>query len=114
MKIDNNIIYADPGMVLRRISDSLVVGKEYALGYAYYKMGKKLATPELELASDFEEIDEDYQYPILVESLIRVKYSVSDELAIQRQRDTKPEAFNEYFEYCESCKRKAREELSKS
>ena len=43
-------------------------------------------------------------YEEIVVSLIREKYSVDDELAIQRQRDTKPEEFQEYFNYCEECK----------
>jgi hypothetical protein len=48
-------------------------------------------------------------YEEKVEQLIREKYTVSDELAIQRQRDTKPSEFSEYFAYCEECKLKAKE-----
>lgn len=36
--------------------------------------------------------------------LIRQKYSLDEELAIQRQRDTKPIEFQQYFDYCEQCK----------
>lgn len=43
--------------------------------------------------------------------LIRQKYSIDDELAIQRQRYAKPEEFEEYNAYAESCKQQAREEL---
>lgn len=50
-------------------------------------------------------------YPNLVEYNIRTKYSVSDELAILRQRDTKPEEFAEYNAYCEQCKAQAKTEL---
>ncbi len=35
--------------------------------------------------------------------LIRKKYSIDEELAILRQKDTKPEKFNEYFNYVEAC-----------
>ena len=35
---------------------------------------------------------------------IRQKYSVDDELAILRQRDTKPDEFAEYNEYVEQVK----------
>lgn len=49
-------------------------------------------------------------YEEKVVSLIREKYSLDEELAIQRQRDTKPEEFQAYFEYCEECKQKAKEE----
>lgn len=48
-------------------------------------------------------------YEEKVVSLIRQKYSLDEELAIQRQRDAKPEEFNEYFKYCEECKQKAKE-----
>ncbi len=47
-------------------------------------------------------------YEEKVVSLIREKYSVDDELAIQRQKDSKPEEFKEYFDYCEECKQKAK------
>lgn len=44
----------------------------------------------------------------IIEGLIRERYSLSEELAIQRQRDTKPEEFEAYFNYCEECKVKAK------
>lgn len=50
-------------------------------------------------------------YPLLVDSKIRRRYSISDELAILRQRDTKPKEYAEYNDYCEACKAEAREEL---
>lgn len=51
------------------------------------------------------------QYALLVERYIRQKYSLSAELAILRQRDTKPEEFAEYNAYAEQCKAKAKEIL---
>ena len=50
-------------------------------------------------------------YIARVDELIRRKYSVSAELAILRQRDTKPVEFAEYNAYAEACKRIAKEEL---
>ena len=50
-------------------------------------------------------------YHELVEEKIRAKYAVGDELAIVRQRDRKPQEFAEYYDYCEKCKREAKEEL---
>lgn len=47
-------------------------------------------------------------YPQRVEALIRERYSVSDEIAIIRQKDTKPVEYDEYYSYCEECKRKAK------
>lgn len=58
-----------------------------------------------------EEFKDTRSYGEKVVSLIREKYSLDEELAIQRQRDTKPEEFQEYFNYCEECKAKAKEEL---
>jgi len=53
----------------------------------------------------------DKVYPKLVRELINEKYSIYDELAIQRQRDTKPLEFEEYNNYCESCKQEAKKIL---
>jgi len=36
--------------------------------------------------------------------LIRNRYSMDDELAIQRQKETKPVEFQAYFDYVELCK----------
>jgi len=36
--------------------------------------------------------------------LIRERYSMDDEIAIQRQKETKPVEFQAYFEYVELCK----------
>lgn len=47
-------------------------------------------------------------YAEKVNMLVREKYSVSDELAIQRQRDTKPEEFQAYYDFVEECKEKAK------
>lgn len=54
-----------------------------------------------------KEIKDTRSYSEKVVSLIREKYSLDEELAIQRQRDTKPEEFQKYFEYCEACKAKS-------
>lgn len=43
-------------------------------------------------------------YDDAVDAEIRKKYSVSQELAIQRQEKEKPDEFAEYYAYCEECK----------
>ena len=60
---------------------------------------------------ELAQIKNTIDYPQLVESKIRKKYSVSAELAILRQRDTKPEEFTEYNNFCEQCKAQAKTEL---
>lgn len=43
-------------------------------------------------------------YDEAVNTKIRERYSVSQEFAILRQKDEKPEEYAEYFSYCEDCK----------
>ena len=47
-------------------------------------------------------------YGETVNGLIRRKYTLSEELAILRQRDTKAKEFEAYNAYAESCKEEAR------
>lgn len=51
------------------------------------------------------------KYVDLVNVYIRERYSLNDELAILRQRDTKPNEFNDYNTYVEECKARARTEV---
>lgn len=60
-------------------------------------------------ADKFEEVDAipeqpSFDYNEEVNNMIRQRYSLSEELAILRQRDTKPEEFAVYNEYAEYCK----------
>lgn len=48
------------------------------------------------------------RYESAVDALIRERYSLSAELSILRQRDSKPEEFAEYNDYAEECKKKAK------
>ena len=86
---------------MRRISDGLTAKAIAAMSYN---------------ADDYEETDEmpaafdDKMYEEHVVRLIRERYSVADELALLRQRDTKPEEFAAYNAYAEQCKAKAKAE----
>ena len=71
-------------------------------------MNKWLNGKTVEMAeSEIKELNEDY-FPLTYEqrivNRIRERYSVDDELAILRQRDTKPEEFNTYNEFVERIK----------
>lgn len=69
---------------------------------------------KLKLAKKNKEIKpESYNelYEKLVESKIRNKYSVNQELAILRQRTSKPDEFTNYYSYVELCKAEAKAEL---
>lgn len=46
--------------------------------------------------------------PAIVEALVREKYSISDELSIQRQRTSKKAEFNEYNAFAEAAKATAK------
>ena len=59
-------------------------------------------TPE-EIA-EIEALTPSIPYEQRVVNRIREKYSVDDELAILRQRETKPEEFAEYFAFAEGVK----------
>ena len=50
-------------------------------------------------------------YESLIIRKIRKRYSVNQELAILRQRDTKPEEFAEYNAYVEQCKAETKMEM---
>lgn len=47
-------------------------------------------------------------YGVLTSAIVRAKYSADAELAIQRQRDAKPEEFAAYYAFCEAAKAAAK------
>lgn len=49
-------------------------------------------------------------YEDIIVAKIREKYSINQELAILRQRNTKPEEFLVYFDYVEQCKKQVKSE----
>lgn len=67
---------------------------------------KEIEIPELPIPQPYIPTYEDK-----VVELIRKKYGINEELAILRQRDSKPEEFAEYNAYCEECKTKAKKEV---
>lgn len=50
-------------------------------------------------------------YGTIVSAMIAEKYSLIEEIAINRQRDSKLQEFQQYFDYCENCKSIVRESL---
>lgn len=63
-------------------------------------------TPEPHIETE-EEDEERYKYR--VSEIIRETYTIDDELALLRQRDSKPSEFAAYNAVCENAKTKARE-----
>ena len=103
IQYENHRITSDSGKYVRRISDGLTAKAIAAMTYS---------------ADDYEETDtlpvtiDETAYKERVERLIRERYSVADELALLRQRDTKPEEFAEYNAFAEQCKVQAKAQLA--
>lgn len=75
----------------------------------------KYNSEERELYYEYEKfnlITEDTSNKQLIIAKIRQRYSIDDELAILRQRDTKPTEFEEYFEFVEQTKKEVKESPS--
>lgn len=51
------------------------------------------------------------KYESKVDSLIREKYTLSQELSTIRQQANKPDEYAEYYAYCEQCKATAKAEI---
>lgn len=65
---------------------------------------EEVAAMEAQAAQAEREYWQSVSYDEAVDAQIRKRYSVSQEFAILRQRDEKPEEYAEYFAYCEECK----------
>ena len=89
----------------------------------YWKNGKKYEMPDItpeELAkiqADQEAEEREYWESVLygaaVSAEIHKKHDIDAELALQRQKDEKPEEYAEYYAYCEQCKAYVREQFAK-
>lgn len=68
------------------------------------------STPEkiAEMQAAQEQAEKEYwqsiPYEDAVNAKIRERYTESQEFAILRQKDEKPEEYAEYYTYCENCK----------
>lgn len=58
MKIDKNVITAEEGMILRRISDKQLFGAKLHLGFTHYLHGELLDKPLYELPEHYEEVED--------------------------------------------------------
>lgn len=66
-----------------------------------------------EMNAQAEQAEREYwaniSYDEAVDAEIRKRYSVSQEFAILRQKDEKPQEYQQYFDYCEKCKAYAKQ-----
>lgn len=103
-------VYYKDGVMVARPKQLVYNGSTYvpptdevliAAGYTI----KRIETPEPKQPTD------DERYRARVVDLIRMQYSVDDELAFLRQRESKAKEFDSYFTFCEACKKQAYEEI---
>lgn len=73
-----------------------------------------LSVEQCEEVDEIPNIRNEEDYGNQVNDLIRRRYSLSEELAILRQKDEKPEEYRVYFAFCEECKAKAKLELEQN
>lgn len=118
--IRNNDVFIN---YTERFSDDEIVAEPY--NYQILEITDIIDLNRIEF-SDFDNINDDYifnykrfsertaieeeksknaKYKHQIDELIREKYSINDEIAIIRQRYTKPDEFVDYFEYIESVKK---------
>lgn len=103
IQITSKEVYSDSGKFVHRL------GTE-----SYFKRSTLLPG---DTAGKFEEVDEvpeetGTNYNEEVNSMIRQRYSLSEELAILRQRDSKPDEFEAYNEYAEYCKMEVKRRMA--
>lgn len=82
----------------------------------YFKRGLAIGL-SVERCEEVDEIPQTVNtkaYDDKVDSLIRNRYSLSEELGILRQKDVKKAEYDAYFAFCEECKAKAKVELEQN
>lgn len=79
----------------------------------YFKraVAVRLSVEQCEEVDEIPNIRNEEDYGNQVNDLIRRRYSLSEELAILRQKDEKPDEYRAYFAFCEECKAEAKEWL---
>lgn len=103
-------VSAANGCVIRRKNNKdSVFSKCGMLPHETLEDFEELTKEAYEAEQNANKLNEEYSN--LVEQKVRAKYSVSAELAILRQRDTKQEEFDAYNAYVEQCKQEAKSEL---
>lgn len=99
IKKENNEIFSTEGKYVH------IIGTD-----SYFKRGLAIGLS----VEQCEEVDEMPQtintkaYEDKVDSLIRGRYSLSEELGILRQKEVKKAEYDAYFAFCEQCKAEAK------
>lgn len=84
---------------------------------SYFKRGLAIGL-SVEQCEEVDEVptisENNLTYENRVNDLIRSRYMLSEELAILRQKDEKPDEYRAYFAFCEECKAKAKAEVEQN
>lgn len=82
----------------------------------YFKraVAVRLSVEQCEEVDEIPNIRNEEDYGNQVNDLIRRRYSLSEELAILRQKDEKPDEYRTYFAFCEECKANAKLEMEQN
>ena len=86
--------------------------KKYVNGQYIDMTPEEIAARESAMAEAQRRYWQSIPYEEAVDAEIRKRYSVSQEFAILRQRDEKPEEYAAYYAYCEQCKAFVKEQKS--
>lgn len=78
--------------------------KKYVNGKYIEMTSEEIAKAQAQSEQAEKEHWQNVDYGEAINTEIRKKYTESEEFAILRQKDEKPDEYAEYFAYCESCK----------
>lgn len=97
--------YPNGGAVVEKVWDTLPVEPRTAYD-EYEDILVYIPFTQAEL-----EVQKNRKYEGLVEMFIRERYSLNAEIALIRQQTEKPDEYKEYYDFAESCKARAKEQL---
>lgn len=103
---DGKNIYNPSNESLLELGYKPVIYSDYPQDGKRYKQGYKETETEIRIVCVDNEAEywANVDYDTAVETEIAKRYTIKQELAIQRQKDRKPEEYAKYDAYCEQCK----------
>lgn len=104
------MLTSEPGLVLRRCGETTSPGNTAIVRADAVDRWEEVDPEAIESANPGDETRETYRRRVT--ERIRQRYDLDAELAILRQRDTKPEEFAQYSAYAEDCKAAAKSEIN--
>ena len=105
IKKENNEIFSTAGKYVHIKNTDVYFKRAVAVS---------LSVEQSEEVDEIPNIRNEEDYGNQVNDLIRRRYSLSEELAILRQKDEKPDEYRTYFAFCEECKANAKLELEQN